>query len=297
MAENKFVSYEQLAFEFFLKEVDSHFHHVVEKLLGWDKPQEVQFRTGSSSVVIKFRVGDEFYIFRVPKFGRFQVRIYLVAHQHFSDSGLMPEKIYHDERCILERFIDGKSPKGEQIEDEEIKKMGSAFRLLHRFPSAGFDCVMHGKEGTKKNLSDCFSTYVREGMEWLEQNHIMDDERLEHLKKIMAVMPEPADDQPCLCHGDLSSGNIIITEGGVTLIDWDCLSSFPREYDFSFLNVEQDFFSRMDRLIEYYGMPLNKNLINYFSFCNILRMISTAGDPFWEMWRFCDVFDRLLLQM
>lgn len=296
MAENNFVSYEQTAFEFFLKEIDNHFHYVVEKLLGWGVPQEVRFRTGTTSVVIKFRFGNDYYIFRVPKFGRFQIRISLLAHQHFANSGLMPEKIYHDERCIIERFVEGRRLKN-NCGEAEIKKLGVALCSLHQIPSSGFDCVMHEKEGAKRSLNECFSSYVTDGLLWLRRNHIMDEERFHHLEGIMQEMPESVDKQPRLCHGDMSPGNIMITDAAAVFIDWDCLSSFPREYDFSYLNADPEIFPFMDQLIADYGMPVNRNLINYFSFCNILRMITTAGDPYWEMWKFCDVFDNLLLQM
>lgn len=284
-------------FDSFLAEADAHFKAVLNKLPGFENPQELKFKIGASSLVIRFRVEKEYFIFRVPKYSQRQIRAYLLAYQHFSATGLMPEKIYHDEKCVVERLVPGHELTERLVGDCELEKLAAALLSLHLIPAIGFGRIVYGCEGENKSLADCFSTYVEKGINWLEEHGVMDDMRLSHLREIMAVLPEPAEKNVFICHGDMSAPNIIVDSDRVRFVDWDGLCAFPREYEFSYLNIEPKFHHHMKRLIYLYGHPLNVNLINYFSFGNVLRTICTAASPFDELWKFTDIFDDLLLRI
>jgi hypothetical protein len=284
------------SFDCFLSEIDLHFQNVVKKRLGWGELQEAKFKVGASSVVIRFRVGGEYFIFRVPKYSQRQLRACLIAWQHFADSGLMPEKIYHDEKCIVERFLPGHVLAEGPVGDCELEKMAEALRTLHSITATGFDRIAYDCEGENKNLADCFLPYVEPGINWLEEQRIIDNIRLSHLREIMSVMPDPAEKKVFICHGDMSAANIMVDRDAVRFIDWDGICAFPREYDFSYLNVDPGFRKWMDDLISAYGFSLNRELIDYFSFGNILRTLCTVNDPFRELNKFNDIFENLLLQ-
>jgi len=68
----------------------------------------------------------------------------------------------------------------------------------------------------------------------------------------------------CLCHSDLKSENILVTENGIKLIDWECAEIDIPETDIgrlfsgcSFGDEQQHFF-----LSEYYGSKPRKNVLN-----------------------------------
>lgn len=284
-------------FDFFLTEIDAHFQMVLAERLGWAEPREVKFKVGAGNVVIRFRHDDEYFIFRVPKYSRRQIRSYLLAYNHFSSFGLMAEKVYHDERCVIERFLPGYNPLSGQFGEQDLKLLALSLRRLHQIPAEGFDRIIYNNCGQYKKLSECFSSYVEKGLSWLEEQNVLDKVRLQHLRSVMSNHNLAAEPVCVICHGDMSAANILIDRDAVRFIDWDGICAFPREYDFSYLNVDPGFRKWMDDLISYYGLPLNRELIDYFSFGNILRTLCTVNDPFRELGKFNDIFENLLLQI
>lgn len=271
------------AFQQFLKEIDDHFVHVVGDLLGWTVFGSPEFNVGSGNVVIRFenQAGGH-YLFRVPRFSQDPLRRVALAYRHFGASGLLPEQIYIDGKCALERYAQGLAL-SDRSPDPALMALGRALAQVHAVSGAGYGPLSHGTTGGFADAGACyaqsmFSARVGDADEDLDEREAG---MLERLAQRAGQLPAALHDAPVrLGHGDLWRRNIIVNAGadaGITLIDWDRIGSYPREHDFVFM-VDADLSVRQKQVVLYaYGADLDAQLLDWFALRRLIGDPGTSG--------------------
>lgn len=257
-------------FQRFLKEIDDHFVHVVGDLLGWKVAGRPEFAVGSGNIVIRFENGvGERFLFRVPRHTQDQLRRVALAYRHFGNTGIMPENVYMDGKCVLERYVEGQ-PLSRRSSDAALQALGRTLALVHAKAGEKYGPLSHGTTG----LDDDADAYYRENP--IVVAHGDDDGQdlsraqaleLQALEQLVRV-PPPAlrGAQVRLGHGDMWRNNVVVGgQSSISLIDWDRIGCYPREYDFVFM-VDADLDTRQKNLVlAAYGAPLEPVLLNWFA--------------------------------
>lgn len=259
-------------FDRFLREIEDHFVHVVEDRLRWQVLEQPQRQVGNGSVVLRFLTPQGRFIFRVPQFSQEQLRAVMLAYRYLGASGMMPEKLYHDGKCIVEQFIDG-APLSGRSADAVLQALARRLATIHAMPATGFGPLLHTTHGRYPDaqawLEDAGGRVApRDQPQWHDEELGPDEiDSLLALHAQAARAPRALAAAPtCLGHGDLWRRNIVATpEGVVKLIDWDGIGAYPREHDFAFM-AEADLDARQQEVVlAAYGQPLDPSLLRWFS--------------------------------
>lgn len=267
------------AFREFLKEINEHFVHVMEDRLRWavlDPPQYIQ---GNGNVVIRFRTAQGLFIFRVPKFSQFQLRSVGLAYAHFGRMGVMPELVYKDGKCVIERYAEGITLSA-GANDATIQALARRLAEIHTIEATGFGRLTHGNSGWYANVAEWAAENVidfprRRSVDREEDELSADENRvLEAMAAQVTAVPESVLRMPTrVCHGDLWRSNVIVgADSRITLIDWDTLGAYPREGDLIVM-VDAGFDARQKALfLEAYGDDtLDAEAIAWLSLRRIAR--------------------------
>lgn len=265
-------------FQQFLKEINDHFVHVVGERLGWTVLERPSWTEGNGNVVLRFRTPQGLFIFRVPKHSQFQLRSVALAYRHFGHLGLMPEVVYRDGKCVLERFMPG-LPLSSDSSDATLQALGQRLAALHHLPATGFGRLSHGVSG----WFDDATTWLAEnpGTVHTGRRHAQDDagldpeqrELADALARRIAEAPTGLHAAPVrVCHGDLWRSNVIVgPDGALTLIDWDMLGAYPCEVDLVVM-VDADLDARQKALVlEAYGRPVDMALAHWIALRRIAQ--------------------------
>jgi len=266
------------AFQQFLKEIDDHFVYVVGDLLRWKVLERPDFRLGAGNVVLRFRTPQGLFIFRVPRYSQEQLRRVALAYRHFGAAGLLPEKLYHDGKCVLERYIAG-VPLSAQADDDSLRALGRQLARVHALPATGFGPLAYGTTALFADVAEWFaespSPIPDDDDSSAAAEEDLDDAEVAALQALyaeVARLPEALRQAPCrVGHGDLWRDNVVLdADDAVTFIDWDRIGAYPREHDFVFLaDAELDARQRAI-VLQAYGHPLDRGLIRWFSLRRLL---------------------------
>jgi aminoglycoside phosphotransferase len=263
-------------FQRFLKEVNDHFVHVVGERLGWKVLERPSWTSGNGNVVLRFRTAQGLFIFRVPKYSQFQLRSVALAYHHFAHLGVMPEVVYRDGKCVLERYMPG-VPLSAASSDEVLCRLARTLAQLHTLPATGFGRLTHGTTGwftdatawSADNAMVLHSGHRGEA----DEPDAQEAQLVEALTRRIAELPDAMRTAPVwVSHGDLWRSNVIVgPEGRVTLIDWDTMGAYPRENDLTVV-VDADLDARQKALfLEAYGHPVDEGLLRWIALCRIVR--------------------------
>ena len=131
-----------------LDEIHDHLVYVLKEKLQWPDASHPELAMGGGHVVIRFERAGERYVFRVAKHGLQQHKRSMLAYRLVGALGMMPEKVYHDGVCLLERHVDG-APVTTQVADAVLQQLATQLSRLHALPAQGFgqlDGVQGGVE-------------------------------------------------------------------------------------------------------------------------------------------------------
>jgi hypothetical protein len=265
------------AFEKFLGEIHDHFVHVVGERLEWQVLERPSYTVGNGNVVLRFRTAQGLFLFRVPRFSQLQLRSLALARLHFGELGLMPELVYRDGKCEIERYMRG-LPLSAGVSDETLQGLARQLAAVHQLPAMGCGRLVHGRVGTYADVATWLAetpVTVHSGRRHAEQADApLDAEETEAAAALSERMRHPPPQllqAPCVvCHGDLWRENIVVgPEGETTLIDWDMLGAYPREADLVLL-VNADLDARQKALfLQAYGHPVDAESLQWW---NLRRM-------------------------
>ncbi len=123
--------------EAMLDEIHNHLVFVLTEKLGWHDAVNPEMSVGSGHVVIRFEVVGQRYVFRVAKHGLQQHKRTMLAYRHVGGLGIIPEKIYHDGKCVIERHADGVALTA-QVSDGVLVQLAQRLSQLHAMAAQGF---------------------------------------------------------------------------------------------------------------------------------------------------------------
>ncbi len=260
-------------FQRFLKEIDDHFVYVLSELLHWEVEERPQFAVGAGNVVIRFKTRDGRFLFRVPKVSQQQLRRVALAYALFGKTGLMPERIYFDGKCVIERYVEGMAL-STRTSDQALVALGRALSQIHAVPGDAYGPLSHGTTGSCADPQEYYGQKPFPPADDGERDEDLterEERRLGCLSDRASVLPDRLARAPrFLGHGDMWRRNIVIKDDRLKLIDWDRIGSYPREHDFVFMvdaDLEQ---TQKDLLLASYRFELDPELLAWFSLRRVL---------------------------
>ena len=262
-----------------INEIHAYFVHVLQDKLGGVDDGRSQMAHGSGHVLIRFDKDGETLVFRVPKFGLRQMRSTMLAYLHLGHLDLMPDKVYHDPKCIIERFVPG-APLDASVQTGVLTGMARKLAAMHGIGATGYGPLAFALHGS---FDDATADYLRPGYaEGFEPGGLPADQA-DHLQAIWRRAAEPptglAQAPMVLGHGDLWSKNILVSDTVFRIIDWDRVGAYPRERDLALL-LDVDFSAaQQEAFLAAYGEPVRRDWINWFGLRKLLsnRSLSNAS--------------------
>ncbi len=264
-------------FQAMIDEIHRYFVHVLQDKLGGIDDGQSQMAHGSGHVVIRFNLDGETLVFRVPKFGLGQMRSTMLAYLHLGHLGVMPEKVYHDPKCIIERFVPG-VPLGVNVSAAVIADLARKLAAIHAMPASGYGPLAFDRQGS---FEDAKADYLREGFAdnpGLGDLPAAQQAQLRDAMHRAAKVPVGLMQAPMvLGHGDLWSKNILASTEDFKVIDWDRVGAYPRERELALL-VETDFSGeQQETFLSAYGVPVRRDWVNWFALRKVLANPSLSG--------------------
>jgi hypothetical protein len=255
-----------------LEEVNDHLAWVLTTQFNTHHLIEPEMAMGGGHVVIRFYMGSDRWVFRAPLHSHLQVRSQLLAHRYAGHLGIIPEKIYHDSKCILERHVPG-WPLGPNVRDELIVTLARALSELHKIPASGFGPLEYD---TMAAFTDARHYYAQRPQTHVDRSETdlssQQDDLLQRAMYVSNTLPPDLDKQPTfLGHGDLWRKNILAGPQSVHVIDWDRIGSYPREYDLVFMSDAQWDRRQCSLFLEHYVHPVAPDILQWFVINRTLR--------------------------
>jgi aminoglycoside phosphotransferase (APT) family kinase protein len=191
----------------------------------------------------------------------------------------MPDKVYHDPKCIIERFAPG-APLDASVQTGVLTGMARKLAAVHAIGATGYGPLAFALHGS---FGDATVDYLRPGYaDGFEPGGLPADQadRLQAIWRWAAEPPTGLAQAPmALGHGDLWSKNILVSETGFRIIDWDRVGAYPRERDLALL-LDVDFSAdQQEAFLATYGEPVRRDWINWFGLRKLLsnRSLSNAS--------------------
>ncbi len=264
-------------FQAMVDEIHRYFVHVLQDKLGGIDDGQSQMAHGSGHVVIRFNLDGETLVFRVPKFGLGQMRGTMLAYRHLAHLGVMPEKVYHDAKCIIERFIPG-VPLDAVVSAAVLADLARKLAAIHAIPASGYGPLSFDRQGS---FQDARADYLGEGFAdgtGLGDLPAAQQAQLRDAMHRAAEVPAGLVEAPMvLGHGDLWRKNVLVSAEDFKVIDWDRVGAYPRERELALL-VETDFSGeQQETFLSAYGVPVRRDWVNWFALRKVLGNPGLSG--------------------
>ncbi len=249
-----------------LDEIHDHLMYVLQDRLGWQSISSPEMAIGSAHVVIRFEKNGARLVFRVPRHGVQQLKRSMLAYRHLGHLGFMPEKIYHDGKCILESHAEGVAL-NPTVSDAVLAQLATQLAQMHAIPAQQYGPLDFDLQGSRADASAYYLgrppiTLDRSEADLTTAQSDVLEAALLQLAAIPADLPTA---KTFLGHGDLWRNNILVNKDTVTIIDWDRIGAYPREYDLVFL-LDADLSARQRAFfLEHYGHAVNLGLLKWFA--------------------------------
>lgn len=249
-----------------LDEIHDHLMYVLNDRLGWQSFSSPEMSVGGGHVMIRFEKNGERMVFRVPRHGVQQLRRTMLAYRHIGHLGFMPEKIYHDGKCILESHAEGVAlnPK---VSDVVLAQLATQLAKMHAIPAQKYGPLDFDLQGS---YADASAYYLGRTPIVLDRSEadltpVQSDVLAAALLQVATIHIDLPAAKTFLGHGDLWRNNILVDKDRFTVIDWDRIGAYPRECDLVFL-LEADLSARQRAFfLEHYGHTVNLGLLKWFA--------------------------------
>jgi len=203
-----------------------------------------QFENVENNIVYKIETDSQPYIFKIynnsnwPEDGKL-----LLVDKLLTAHGIPHAKILIYNRdtdifpngYLIEECLPGATADRLNLSKNELisvfQKLGALVSRLHKIKMTGY-----GYTGTGMALWSTYSEFMYDSINDNKGNllahKITDEEELECIGQEFWERMKVCDKYPpVLCHTDLSTKNIIVHNGDITLIDWDDVYSLPWIHD------------------------------------------------------------------
>lgn len=263
---------DQQAFIAFIYDVLDYFNEVLEKKLKW-QPEDIKISQGYNNLVIAFNYQQQRYLFRVPKFGQWQLKNYMRAANLVSHYDFFPERIYIDGQCMIEHFVAG-AQLNNTSNLKAYLKLAEHLNQLHTHVGEGYGSLLVDNQGVDKNIAEHYSAKMPAYWEKLRPLFDNQTDTYQTLKLLWQQKLESVNTTPVLCHGDLWQGNLIYNEATnqLAIIDWDTCGIYHREKDLYFLLDKRITPACRQAFFEHYKHPVDTQLMAWFRLTHSLQL-------------------------
>ncbi len=143
----------------------------------------------------------------------------LAAHSAAALAGLAPPVVYSSDECLVTPLIEGVG-----VSSSDLTALGVLLRRVHQLPVElpALDPLGYLRSNVAARLTEVSATghtLIHDCAQWLETNFPSES----------AVLSP--------CHNDCLPANMIRTESGVVLIDWEYAAAMDPAYDLAVLSV------------------------------------------------------------
>lgn len=272
--DTKLYSYnpDKQAFIEFIYDVLDYFDKVLKNKLKW-QPQDIKINQGYNNLVIAFSYQQKRYIFRVPKFGQWQLKNYMRAANLVNHYDFFPARIYIDGQCMIEHFVAG-TQLNNTSDLKAYLKLAEHLNQLHTHAGKGYGSLLIDNQGINKNIIEHYSTKML--VTWEDLLPLFDNQThtYQTLKLLWQQKLKSVNTMPVLCHGDLWQNNLIYNKATnqLTLIDWDTCGIYHREKDLYFLLDKKITPACRQAFFEHYKHPVDTQLLAWFRLTHALQL-------------------------
>ena len=255
-----------------LYEINNYMVYVLKEKLGWHTVGETEMSSGGGHVVVRFEYEGRRMVFRVPRYAVEQLKRTMLAYRHLGHLGVMPEKIYHDGKCIIESHVDG-LPISPQVSNSLLVDLATKLTKMHAMPAQGFGPLDFDFQGAYDDVGAYAQTRSPIVIDRSEddlssaQASILGDA----LAQVEAIPSDLLTAKTYVGHGDLWRNNILVDQDTFKIIDWDRIGAYPIEHDLAFLMDANLSATQRKLFFENYGHVVNFGLLKWFGKRKILR--------------------------
>lgn len=219
-----------------LDEIHDHLVYVLKEKLGWLDASNPEMNMGAGHVLIRFERAGQRYVFRVAKHGLEQHKRTMLAYRLVGALDLVPEKIYHDGICLVERHVDG-VPMTAGVSDAVLVHLATQLGWMHALPAQGFGPLDYDTQGIFADAAAYYLDRPTVDVDWSEAD--LTDEQHAELSFVIedanAIPPALLNAPVHIGHGDLWRNNILVTSTQSKILDWERIGAYPIERDLSFI--------------------------------------------------------------
>nr|WP_036805019.1 phosphotransferase [Polaromonas sp. CG_9.11] len=254
-----------------LEEIHNHLVYVLSERLGWHTIERPEISVGGGHVVIRFGKNGRRMVFRVPKHSAQQLKRTMLAYRHVGSLGFMPEKIYHDGKCIIESHVEG-LPIGPQASGEVIVGLAGKLSLMHAIPAERYGPLDFDCQGSHLDPGAYYRGQPAISVDRSESDLSPDESSTLNMALVQAadVPPGLQTAKTYIGHGELWRKNILVQQHDFKIIDWDRIGAYPIEQDLAVL-IDADWSAAQRALFfENYTRPVNFDWLKWFARRRIL---------------------------
>lgn len=255
----------------FLIEIQDYFEFITSEKLKWSV-ENVEITFGHGNVILRFWHSNECYVFKVPKFGQFQIKSQRRAQTFFAETSFFPQVVYFDGKCIIEKFIDGEKL-GRDPDCFDYQNLAIALSEIHSQPAEDFGHLIYANVGAEKSSLTYYAERLDMGWSLIAKKGLLKKEIFTRLQKETIERLRKIDNQPkVLCHGDVWRENVIYnpSSGDFKLIDWEGIGAFTKEMDLSFLHRVYVTDQQRAIFFKHYEHEVDMSMIAFYSFLRIV---------------------------
>ncbi len=255
--------------------VDEVYQHLVITLkekLGWHDAVNPELTMGGGHVLIRFERGGQRWVLRVPKHDVMQHKRSMLAYRHLGHLSLMPIKLYHDGKSLIEEHIQG-TPFGLQVSDQVLIQLAQQLGAMHVIPTTGFGPLNFDLQAEFADATAYFQKQPKFELDRSEMDISANEEAVLNRALAQAVtLPEFLHSAPVrLGHGDLWRDNVLITKDSFKIVDWDRIGAYPVEWDLALLWVAKLSAAQRALFFSHYPHPVDKALLAWFAKRHVFR--------------------------
>lgn len=247
-------------------EIHNYFVYVCREKFGWTTVNSVALSSGKGHVVIRFEKNGQRMLFRVGRHGASQLKRVMLAYDHMGELGLMPAKIYHDRKCIIEDYVDGQALNS-GVSDNAIVELAQKLLSMHALPAQGYGPLDSAVHGVCDHVSNYYARFQLPPIDYSEVDLTNEEsDFLERTRASLTALPEALlSAKTYIGHGDLWRNNILVDRDHVHVIDWDRVGAYPIEHDLVFLVDAQFSYTQTHLFYTHYKKGVNLDLVRWFS--------------------------------
>jgi aminoglycoside phosphotransferase (APT) family kinase protein len=188
---------------------------------------------------------------------------------------LMPEKLYHDGKSLIEKHVEG-HPLSRAASNAAIVDLAKKLAQMHALPATCYGALDFDLQGMYPDAATYFSKIPPIIVDRSDSDLSESQERIlsSALELATALHTDLISSGVVLGHGDLWRSNILVSPDEARVIDWDRIGAYPPESDLIFMADADLTMEQQTLFLHHYGRPVNNSLLSWF---NLRRTLMNEG--------------------